>query len=465
MSHSERKKAAVLEKWMFASVELWLVVLFAIVFACLTVWFGSVVLRASSAGSSKSPLEHIALKVAEVPNNLSTLLKTGIEFSDGRLPVQRSTQILDGEYAINLNIDDESFVDDGYLLVSAYSGEAGANIVYIFDLGTRTILHQWTPLPEAVVAASSELSDQQLNGTLSKYETRRAYRAQAPLLLDGGSLVVTSGEGSLAQFNPCSQVEWVNPRHWHHSIERFGDGLIVPIISLGSDDDPKLRPFRNDGYAILTAHGKIIAEESILDIMYDNDLEHIVLGRNITRDSIHLNDAEVIDVTDDFVQAGDIMLSSRHLSAVFLYRPSTNKIVWYKSGPWMAQHDIDYLGKGIFSIFGNDNAIMSNFFPREHSTIYHFNMSSGEVTKPYDAVFSEQGIAAGAQGSHRILNNGDAFVENSNKGELWRMSEQEVRWKYVHRTAGGIGALHWSRYFQRDELNLDWIKDLSCPTS
>ena len=455
---------------MFARIELWLVLLLSIVFACLTIWFSSVVLRASSAGPSKSQLDSVALNIAEVPVNFQNLLKTGIDFLDDGRPVQSSPWLLKGgaeiNYPANLNIDDESFADNGYLLVSAYSDDARANIVYIFDLSTQKILHQWVPLPEAVVAASSELSDQQLNGTLSSHETRQGFRAQAPLVLDGGSIVVSSGEGSLAQFDACSRVEWVNPRHWHHSIEKFDDGLIVPVISLGSsDDDSSISPFRNDGYAILSADGKIISELSILDILYDNDLGHFVLGRNIKRDSIHLNDAEVITVSDEFVQAGDIMLSSRHLSAVFLYRPSTNEIVWYKSGPWMAQHDIDYLGNGLFSLFGNDHAIINNFFPRQHSTIYHFNIVNGEVTRPYDVVFSEQRIAATSQGLHRILNNGDAFVEDSNSGVLWRMSEQGVRWRYVHRTAGGIGAMHWSRYFHRDELNLDWIEDLSCPTN
>ena len=244
---------------MFAKVELWLVLFLSISFICLTVWFSSLVLRASSAGPSKSQLEFVALNIAEIPRNLKNLLKTGIDFIDGGRPVQSSPQLLEGDYATNLNIDDGSFADDGYLLVSAYSDEEQANIVYIFDLSTQKTLHQWLPLPEAVVAASPELSDQQLNGTLSLYETRMGYRAQAPLMLDGGSIVVTSGEGSLAQFDACSRVEWVNPRHWHHSIEKFGDGLIVPVISLESKDDPSINSFRNDGYAILSADGNILS--------------------------------------------------------------------------------------------------------------------------------------------------------------------------------------------------------------
>ena len=59
-------------------------------------------------------------------------------------------------------------------------------------------------------------------------------------------------------------------------------------------------------------------------------------------------------IDDKYVKKGDIAFSSRHLSTVFLYRPD-EKIIWLKSGPWLAQHDIDYLGEGIFSIYGNNN--------------------------------------------------------------------------------------------------------------
>ncbi|MCH8857610.1 MAG: hypothetical protein IIA03_15585, partial [Proteobacteria bacterium] len=50
----------------------------------------------------------------------------------------------------------------------------------------------------------------------------------------------------------------------------------------------------------------------------------------------------------------DVVLSARNISTVFLFRPSTGKIVWLKTGPWLNQHDVDYHGNGNYTIFGND---------------------------------------------------------------------------------------------------------------
>ena len=39
---------------------------------------------------------------------------------------------------------------------------------------------------------------------------------------------------------------------------------------------------------------------------------------------------------------------------VFLYRPSENKILWYRQEPWVFQHDIDILSNSKISIFDNN---------------------------------------------------------------------------------------------------------------
>ena len=85
--------------------------------------------------------------------------------------------------------------------------------------------------------------------------------------------------------------------------------------------------------------------------MIENDYEYLILGRPWGNNILHINDSQPILVNDDYVNKGDIAFSSRHLSTVFLYRPNEKKIIWLKSGPWIAQHDIDYLGEGVFSIY------------------------------------------------------------------------------------------------------------------
>ena len=39
---------------------------------------------------------------------------------------------------------------------------------------------------------------------------------------------------------------------------------------------------------------------------------------------------------------------------VLLYRPSTNKIIWYQQFPWVFQHDIDIISDKEIMIFNNN---------------------------------------------------------------------------------------------------------------
>ena len=97
---------------------------------------------------------------------------------------------------------------------------------------------------------------------------------------------------------------------------------------------------------LFSGKGKIIEERSLAQILIDNGYIGLLFGTIWQEDRIHLNDAEYIKETDGFVQRGDIMMSARNISTVLLYRPSENRIVWLKTGPFLNQHDIDYIGEG-----------------------------------------------------------------------------------------------------------------------
>ena len=40
-----------------------------------------------------------------------------------------------------------------------------------------------------------------------------------------------------------------------------------------------------------------------------------------------------------------------------LYRPSTNKVIWFKQGPWRFQHDVDIINKNTIAIFDNNPSL------------------------------------------------------------------------------------------------------------
>jgi hypothetical protein len=454
-----------MERFLFAKLELWIVLLLGTVGVVVLVAFGAILKSAIEQPGPRTGMSQFVVDIASVPENFEMIVSSGLDFSLSDGVVQRNPQILPGVFDSNFIPHDDDFSDDGILLVSAYSEADDMNVVYLYDLSLGEVTWQWRPDPDAVVASSPRLTADREAGRLDPIESRQLFRAQSPLVLDDGSLVVTSGEGSLSQWSACSALEWANDRHFHHSIEPSEGGVVVPNIVEGGGVYPQLKSgFRDDGYAIVDENGLVVREESILDILYDNNLFHKVLGRNVGWDPVHLNDAELIAASDAYVEAGDIMFSSRHLSAVFLYRPRTGEVVWYEEGPWLAQHDIDYLGDGRFSLYGNDNtlSVQTVEFPYEHSTIYHLDLADGAVTKPFDAVFEALQIRDASSSTHRMLRNGDAFIERSTTGHMWRISTTGPRWQYVHRTADGIGAMQWSRYYYRDELDLSWMEGTEC---
>ena len=71
-------------------------------------------------------------------------------------------------------------------------------------------------------------------------------------------------------------------------------------------------------------------------------------------DPIHLNQIRVARQDTRYWHRGDLLLSARHLSMVFLYRPSTNKIIWRKTGPWMNQHSAEFVDDHRISVFNNN---------------------------------------------------------------------------------------------------------------
>lgn len=474
MTNRDPAKSSRLARVLFAKVELWLVLLLAILAGASSVLFAWIVKRTVTLPADARFVSPAALDLASVPDYARTLLESGVELGSGGL-VQRNPQVIEVDSLGGLTIEDPSFREDGLLLVSAYDDDKGISTVYLYDLERRRRIFEWVPNYEQIVEKTPSLkaladAGEPIRGT----NARRNFRSQAPLLLPDGSVVLNSGEGVLARLDTRGDVIWTSDHHYHHSIERTMEGnIIVPVAVIRNRD------FRDDGYAILTPGGEVVDERFIVDILVENGYRGLVFGvGRWERDRIHLNDAQPILRTDDFVEAGDIVLSARHLSTVFLYRPSENRIIWLQTGPWMNQHDVDYVGNGRFVVFGNDwvrdsGDSPSPSVPEEpgwrrtgHSNIYLYDMNTRETTTPYEDIFDRYTLRTPTQGSQRLLDNGDAFLSLTDEHQLLRLNNEVIRWRYASPIGDdAVGALHWSRYFYRDELDLSWMEGLDPSTS
>lgn len=354
---------------------------------------------------------------------------------------------------------DPDFIDNGYLLISRYSKKYAQTIVQLLSVSNQKVIHTWVPpLSEVFKLTPRHKGDA---------NTRMAYRAQHPLMLPDGDLLFTSGEGPMVRLDPCGKIVWTIDRHFHHSLELDCDGNILAPIVVEPPIVHTVFPIRDDGFAVVSLEGKILSEYSITDILVKNGHRSLVYGvGEFELDRIHLNDAQPIMNNSFPAELGDVALSMRHLSTVALFRPDSNRLIWLKTGPWLGQHDINPLGNGRYSIFGNDivrGKNESRFLVENTSEIYLYDYRNNTVDLPYSRVMTEEKVFSQTGGRSMILPNGDVIIEESDKNRILRISQNKTRWEYVNSLSPNTsGAIHWARYISSEEIDLRWKEKLQC---
>lgn len=363
------------------------------------------------------------------------------------------------DYA-GFQIRDSEFIDTGYLLISRYSRVHKQSIVELFSLAEGKVLHTWIPDLKNLFDRTPQHSASPNN--------MEEYRIYHPLLLEDGSLVFSSHKGPLARFDSCGRLMWTIDRTFHHSKEFDSNGNIVAPIVCPRNSSAPLTSFRNDGFAFVSPDGKIQNEFSVTDILLENGYRTLLYGiGKFEVDRIHLNEARPVVKSVNEARVGDIALSMRNLSTVALFRPETGKILWLKTGPWTDQHDIRPIGNGSYSIFGNDAVRIEGKRKRllngQNSDLYIYNPEKDVVTTPFSEVMKREKIASIMEGRFKVLENGDAFVEETNGNRILRISEDKVRWEYHNLVAPNVaGILGWSRYIPKKETNVKWLEEATC---
>ena len=248
-------------------------------------------------------------------------------------------------------------------------------------------------------------------------------------LILGGSAGKEQSYRTIEKYDQNGQRLWQKELFIHHTIFVDSKGLIyTPIKMAGHEYAQSLMPeggrYRDDGYAILDPDGNILESKSVTQILLDNALGHLIFGVGpFENDAIHLNAVKVAEIESEFWELGDLLMSARHLSLVFLYRPSTGKVIWHQSGPWLNQHDPDFLSSTEVSVFGND--MVSTYANRVTEDakyidggnhIYVHDFSTGETSIQFKDVMDRSGLATVTSGSHHIFDDGSLFVWFSNTG-------------------------------------------------
>jgi hypothetical protein len=351
---------------------------------------------------------------------------------------------------------DKSVINDDFLLISTFDPSyINSHDIKLVEIKTNKEIHRWT------------FNKKTPNGLIDIVDKARFNH---PILLKDKTLIFLNSSGSgkttdnwLIKVDSNSRVQWINKNSFfHHSIEKEDENYIwacskidapLPEIQL-----PLIYNLSTFGDAIAKVDiqtGKVLFKKTILSIIQENKLNEILFSGTIEDDLIHLNEVQPALYNTNYWEKGDLLISLRNKSTVLLYRPSTNKIIWHKTGPWLNQHDCDFYGESKISLFGNDivRYARGDDFINGTSNQYVFDFATNEVTKPYNKLFTDYQIKTKTQGRSNILPNDDIFIDETTCGRIIIGNKERPKVIYAERIdEKNIKMFNWVRYIKKEEF-------------
>jgi hypothetical protein len=330
------------------------------------------------------------------------------------------------------------------LISSLWKESDGWSAVKLFDEKGR-VVHSWQfDWEEAFPGGVSQ------RGGLGNGGVHGVY------LLPKGDIVVNNEYVGMARVNACGQIRWTLEEGNHHSIHRAEDGSFwVPGVS----SEPRGRSERHpDGFPGLqgkkvwvdrilqiSEEGKILNDINVLDILYKNDLERYipkVLGghrptpEKVTKDLTHLNDVETLgsSIANEYplFEAGDLLVSLRSLSLVFVFDPDTGEVKWQSSEPFIYQHDPDFVGNGKIGVFDNNHDLTNRGNMLGGSRVVFLHPSSDSIEVQFPTSKSDP-LYTRIQGKWQQLDNGNMLLAESTAGRVAEVDPSgRTVWEWVH---------------------------------
>ncbi|WP_068316441.1 arylsulfotransferase family protein [Aliiruegeria sabulilitoris] len=435
-----------LERFAFRKIELWVVGLLLVAAAIGAVMFGAIVYDTTNGKARFGSLGETAVLVAKAPWTIEEVLHEDermLSQSPNRFPGTGGWQV-----------EGESYPGDlpGYILISRHDGDKRRHVLELYDLTDLSVVHRWWP------DANELLADARRDWIWMDYTAwrRAAWRAIHPLLLENGDLIVKDQYAPLFRISACGDKVWMKDDiYYHHSTEPDGEGGFWIATDPAQSDIPGVTEwFIEDAITHMTADGEVLYEKSIVKAFYENGLFHRIFGAGFHYNNpLHLNDAQPVLEDGPYWKKGDVFVSIRRYSTILLYRPSTNKIVWMKEGPWLDQHDVDIIDDHTIAVF-NNSAVNTGRGRRVRnvSEVLFYDFETDTVTSPFRAAMEKYSVRTETEGLFDFLPTGHMMLEEENAGRLLLFApDGELVASFINNNSEGLGFhMGWSRYIPED---------------
>lgn len=346
---------------------------------------------------------------------------------------------------------------DGYVLLSRYDGTIQRHVVELWDLREGAVKHRWMPDPGDL------LSDVARTSVFPDYHNwdDAHFRLIHPYVTEDGHLIAKDHWSPLFRLDGCARRVWaIDDMVFHHSTEADAEGnLWVGALTEPQSVPGVPRDFYEDTIASVSPDGEVLFRRSLTDLLIRDGFGPMFLAMDTyVADPLHLNDIEPVLEDGPFWRKGDLFISLRNLSMILLYRPSEDRILWWKVGPWTSQHDVDILDGSRISVY--DNAAEDRGTGRVHfpatSDIVVYDFASGSVARPWTPAMEQNAIRTAYAGLATVVPGSDlAMIEDvTNARLLFIATDGSVAGEYVNRAEDGLRyQLGWSRFIDRESGN------------
>ncbi|MGB0749424.1 MAG: arylsulfotransferase family protein [Magnetospiraceae bacterium] len=248
-------------------------------------------------------------------------------------------------------------------------------------------------------------------------------------VLPSGSLILTfDGSSVMARISACGDVEWVQGGG-HHVMFRSYDGTVWTLsTTIGKWHDflLQLDPETGDILKKIDFQKDVLMagrHNALLALNAEQSPDHLVQSS----DPFHTNDLEVLSpaLADAFpmFDAGDILLSFRHMNMLAVIDGGDYHLKWWKIGPWHRQHDPDFLPDGTIMVYDNNMSF-------GESRILTIDPGTEVVSVAYEGT-EEAPFYAYHRGKQQSLKNGNILITDPVVGRgIEVTSEGRIVWEY-----------------------------------
>ncbi len=322
---------------------------------------------------------------------------------------------------------------DGWFVVLGWDGAHGGYAAWLLD-ASGTTRHTW-PIDYSTIDP-----DGPLNGSDTPYGL---------LAMPDGSLVVNFDHGdAMARLDACGRPLWVRRGVFHHSLalDDAGDiwtwqGFGTPyghhhaIVRLDPDSGETLESI--DLLADILATGP--EAEVALGVRGDYPFRDFdqTPPRSAGADLFHPNDVEVLTAAlapafPEFA-AGDLLVSLRNIDLVAIVDRRDHHLAWWRTGPWIQQHDPDFRADGRISVYDNNTG-------RGRSEILTVDPRTGEVVNELHD--GDVRFYAGTMGKHQILPDGKVLIVAPDEGRVLLVTPHGDRILEINNLVAGLAHVH-----------------------